>query len=272
MEAQWFADAHYSGIELVSKYASSKVPMVQGVLVRPHLEHRDSCIRGLFYRTTAWLDTLAVLNKVGHFQAISTANRALLELAVDLFLLHADSTNESGWKMYCWGLSERMKSAESVVEYFRSKGCAVPDEYRVMQEAYSQDKPTVDDLRLRLWPDRNGRPRHPRRWTGHENLYDDVVAVDSKFKLILERDMGSSLAEYYRTEYRQMNWNIHSGLAGVWNLSTDTLHATCGIAFKGSADLGMLCTKVVLTDLGFLEVVDDLHQQWEALKLRRGLA
>jgi hypothetical protein len=53
----------------------------------------DRTIYFLFLRGLGWLGTLAELKHPQHFQAALAGTRTLLELSVDLALLHHDRTN-----------------------------------------------------------------------------------------------------------------------------------------------------------------------------------
>jgi hypothetical protein len=66
-----------------------------------------------------------------------------------------------------------------------------------------------------------------------------------------------------------MNWRIHSGVAAFWNQPSQADNLVSGFAFKWCSDFGMLCAKMVLSDLGFNEVLDDLGQDWENLRHQR---
>jgi hypothetical protein len=114
-----FADGCYSEIQLVSEYMKQRIPLIDGVIKNPSTPYRDDCLKGLFLRANAWIQTLVKLNQVNDFQAICAANRALLEITVDIYLLHLDKTDNSGQMMYWWMQSEKIKSAEKILEYFR---------------------------------------------------------------------------------------------------------------------------------------------------------
>jgi hypothetical protein len=65
-------------------------------------------------------------------------------------------------------------------------------------------------------------------------------------------DLRKSLTEYYRTEYRMMNWQIHSGLAIVTRLPPEAYSLIAANSLLWCADLAMLITQIVLIDFGFV--------------------
>jgi hypothetical protein len=216
--------------------------------------------------------SLVALNHTKHFQAVSAANRALLEILVDLILLHHDKTNASGWKIHQWGVSERMKSAEQVVDFYQRRGLAVPLEYSPRESFFLNDKADVDRIRLVLWPNKKNKPEHPRRWTGSSDLSVDIEKADQLYGSEIKKLIDVGLTEYYRTRYRQMNWNIHSGTAGFWDMPPEAFDITVGLALRDCADLAMLSTIIVLVDFQFAKAISDLSDKWKAIAEKRILA
>src|SRR5205809_1108702 len=120
-ESEKFANANYSSIQIVVRFMADRSKAIEGVFPIKDKTHRDEAIRGLWFRAFAWMRSIEQLNGAGHFQAISAGLRALLEIAVDLILLHHDKTNGLGWKIQQWGTSERMKAAEQLVRFYHAK-------------------------------------------------------------------------------------------------------------------------------------------------------
>jgi hypothetical protein len=269
-----FASGFYQGIKIVAEYMKKRTELIETVIPKPDTGYRDTAIKGLWMRSRAWLQTLEMLNHTRYVQAISVANRALLEITVDMILLHHDKTNASGWQLYQWGQSERMKAAEQLVNFYKEKGVPIPKEDEVIEVFYNDQKAMVDHLRRCIWPNKKypSKAEHPRRWTGRSDLSKDVEEADRLYGSSIQDDLGVSLTEYYRTEYRRMNWQIHSGVAGFWDLAPETFHIICGFALKWCADFGMLCTKIILTDFGFETALTGLKDEWENVKLQRGAA
>jgi len=267
-----FADAFYSGVQIVAEHMKECSGMIEGVRVKDDTPARDATIQGLWFRARAWMQSLEALNHTKHFQAISAANRALLEILVDLILLHHDKTNGLGWKIHQWGISERMKRAEQIVDFYQAAGRPVPAEDALVETFYKNEKAHVDRMRLNLWPTKKNKPEHPKRWTGSSDLSVDVGASDRLHGAEIQSQLGVSLLEYYRTRYRQMNWYIHSGTASFWNVPPEGFDLVVGFALRDCADLAMLSTKIVLTDFGFHHAISDLRDKWESVADQRVLA
>jgi hypothetical protein len=272
-ESKAFATGLFQGAQLVSQYMKDRYPLIEGVIIKSETGHREAALKGLWMRAYAWMQTLGKLNDPLDFQAISVGNRALLEVTVDLVLLHHDKTNESGWKMFQWNVSEKMKASEQIVNFYNEQGLSVPDTYEAQEIFFRNEKSIVDNIRVTLWPNKKNpsKPVHPDRWTGNSNLFPDIENADRLYGSVIKADMGSTLVEYYRTEYRKMNWRIHSGVASFWNQPPEAFNLVAAFGFKWCADFSMLCTKIILTDFGFDIALEGLEQEWEKIKNQRDL-
>jgi hypothetical protein len=241
--------------------------LVEGVMVLPKqaTRHRDESLSGLWYRSWGWIQSLKLLNSTKHVQAHLAGNRALLEIATDMILLHRDSTNKSGWMYVQWGQSEKWKAAEQTVNFYASQGVPVPDIHEEIEKFYKNHAASVVDMRRTLWPDKKDPSKgvHPSRWTGRSDLFRDVEEADRVYGAEIKVDLGMSLTEYYRTEYRRMNWLIHSGAPGWWNIEAPGISIMSGLALRGAATLAMLCTKGILLDAGYNHAIEDLRRHWE---------
>src|SRR5205085_7561403 len=103
------------GIFLVTNYLKERVNPLQDGLINP--QNREDSLRALFLRALAWMLSLEKLNNATDFQSVFAATRAMLEITVDVVLLHHDKTTESAWRIRCWGESAKLKHAEALVSY-----------------------------------------------------------------------------------------------------------------------------------------------------------
>jgi hypothetical protein len=109
-------------------------------------------------------------------------------------------------------------------KFYGEKGVTVPNVYEDPERFYQNEKTIVDDMRRTLWPLKKNpaKAEHPKRWTGSSDLSVDIEEADRLYGAEIEANLGVGLLEYYRTEYRKMNWQIHSGIAGfgIYRLKT----------------------------------------------------
>ena len=268
--AEAHANAMFAGIQLYREYMKKCEPMIMSVIPRPALKHRDGAIQAVWIRAYAWMQSLELLNHTKHIQAISAGNRSLLEFANDLVLLHTDPTNNSGWKMHHLAFSERLKAAEQLVDFYGAGN--VPSVHSEAESFIQREKTSIDDMRRTLWPNPKnpGKAVHPDRWTGRD-LFRDAEAADAAYGVQIKASLGMSLTEYYRTEYRRMNWLIHSTMAGVTNLDSIYYSTAVVLALKWCQELAMFCTQITLKDQQFHNAIDDLNEQWRELRRQRNL-
>lgn len=260
-----FADGCYRGIPIVAEYLNSKESLlINGVLKRRGTKHRDDCLKLLFMRAKAWMQTLIKLNHGMDFQALGAANRALLEIVVDIYLLHHDKSDISGQKMFWWMKSELIKIDQIKINYYNTQNLHFSPIYQSIQNYITKNKSQVEKKRSEFWSS-----KHPKRWTGKSGLIDDIPDVDEYFGDEIKGDFGYTLTELYYTLYHICNWLIHSGIAGFSNMPPEFFELIGGLCYKYCADLGMLSTKVLLTDFGFVDVMDDFHREWDEIKTRR---
>lgn len=260
------AEGFYASTQIVSGYLTDRWNnLINPVLLKHETPNRDACIKSLYLRATAWLKTLTKMDHAVCAQATLAGYRSLIEIVVDLFLLHHDKTNGSGWKVYVWGLSEKLKGAEETLEYYSKNGIPLPEQFEPRRDFIKCEKVNIDNLRKILWPAKDpNKAVHPNRWT-ERKLADDIKVVDSFYGAIIKDDLGVTLEELYCTQFRYLSWFVHSGTASVFDLPAEHYNLICGLSFKGSADLGMLCAKIVLTDFGLTDHLTGLKDEWARL-------
>lgn len=268
-KAHDFLEAKFQNVELVLNFAEKHKDSIYSVFslsnsVHNEKPHRDRCIEGLWYRVYFWLQSLKKLNSARDFQAYASANRGLFELTVDLALLHDDKTNSSGWKMWHWNLSEKLQGAKNLIRYYEDQDLVVPNNHSELLEFVKREEISILNLRKALW----NIEQHPNRWT-KRNLFDDLKPVENIIGASIKDLFGTSLTEYYRTEYKMMNWQIHSGVSSFWGLPEDAFASMGAFFLEGCANFGLLSTHIVLKDLGFDNHLPDYFNSLETLKNNR---
>jgi hypothetical protein len=259
------AEGMYRGAIVVSEYLDSISKHVLGTLIDP--KPRENALYGMFLRAVAWMRTLKKLTGPTDFQAVVACNRALIEITVDIILLHCDKSEASSWRIHWWEQSAKLKSAKALLFYYAHVGLPVPDSYSEQSGFVARQEAKIVEMRNDLWPALKGK--HPDRWTG-TNLAEDVRAADKCWLDEIVKEFSTSLTEFYETEYRKMNWSVHgSALAGVRDLSPIAFHYLCGLAHKWSSDLAMLSAKAVLIDFRFATHLLDFAANWEEVRQHR---
>jgi hypothetical protein len=254
------ANAFYSGVQAVSRYMRERAkPMLAGV-ASPSLPQQS--INALFLRSVGWMSTLEKLNHPQHFQAIATGTRALLEGTVDVVLLcHDNPKHECSQRMLAWTRSAKFKQCECVKKFYANQGQPVPDEHEPMVAFYDREKSLMPGLRSLHWSG-----KHPERWTANF-LPDDCREADKVEGPLIRSEVGMTLVEFYETQIRRLNWSIHmSGVAAVQDISYASLCGLCALAFKWSADLATLTTKLAFQNAGFTAASQEIATDWQNLR------
>ncbi len=258
-ESEAFASMRHSEVLLIANFMNDRVKSLFNHERSGETAHRDTAIYGLYMRALSWMLSLKNLDKGYDFQPIVGGVRSLLEAAVDLVLLQNDKSNSSGWKIMWWGESAKLKAAECVQTYYKCVAKKpVPDEYEPLLDYIKDRSSSINDMRATLF---NGK--HPERWTNRPNLLEDAREADRLHSSEIERHLGKKLEEFYETEYRRLNWNVHgSGLTGV--VFPNEVEAGTGLTLMRAFGylwcslLAVLCTSVVLKDFAEAGVTDEV--------------
>src|SRR5258705_8907065 len=99
-ETNDLAERHYRWLARVANYVQRVHREQIETQLRP--SSSETCLRGLFLRATLWLLTMKKLNKASDLQALAGGTRAMVEIAVDMLLIHADKEIESSLQQMHW--------------------------------------------------------------------------------------------------------------------------------------------------------------------------
>jgi hypothetical protein len=218
----------------------------------------------LFARSIAWMRTVRKLkDPYDDFQAPCAASRAMLEIAVDLTLLHHDRGANPIAKLAAWEESSMFKAAVKAKAFFdRPSSARDPDRATWLSQLapVTNDGPRIKGLRQQYWPAHKGK--HPPRWTG-KTLGDDVEAASTHFP-------RGEFARIYALRYDQLCWHTHgSTLVGVRGVARDEFPRVVMLAFMECAHLGMVGAELTLRELqAWDDIVDAQFQQYNSIRER----
>jgi hypothetical protein len=249
-------------VRSVAKYMRETIrPRLDGVL-RP--TPREIIATGIFLRSLCWMETLARLDRVQDFQAVSTGTRSLLEALVDLVFIDHDDTGELTTKMSDWAASAKFAMSQELVKFYADRDQLVPEQYEALQFFYDGNKSSVPALRSKHWGG-----KHPPRWTNRQLLLD-CRSADQLEPIRIPDELGMSLAEFHETEIRRLNWLVHgSGIAIISNAPESWFYLTCAAGFNWSSDLAVLISALTMKALQFNEAIQDFDSERKSLKSDR---
>lgn len=258
-----FANAAYSSVQVVTENMKRWWSMLEGIL---NLSDRETLLRNLWLRSHAWMLTLLELKSSKHYQAHVAGMRAILELTVDILLLCHDKTGATERKMFCFMESEKLRNAEVLVAYFDELGESCPDVYRFQVAFMARNAARIRADRNSTWPTSTGKDRaHPKRWSCRD-LFQDVEEVDKQYGAAIVDNFGKELARFYRTEYRKVNWDVHSGFASTFNMPAESFDIRSAFAMINASSLAMLASKFVLQEFRFHEAIPDFESIWRKIR------
>jgi hypothetical protein len=263
-----FAEGVHQSVVFVSNEMHNRLRNQIDSIIQ--LDDREHSIVGLYYRALMWLKSIEALNSSLHIQAIVSANRALLEIAVDLLYLNYDRDGGVTAQYIFWEESARLKIGEGAVRYFERMNQAVPFQYTPFAEFVANNRERIRSIREGFeWG-----TRHPDRWM-NKNLGEAVSTVD-KYETdlsnnrvgtsIIFEELGSSLEFIYANEYPRMNLFIHAtGQSTLYRLTAQELDFASAQYSLACTKLAMFIMRIVLTDLGFARL-PEFAVQWETFR------
>lgn len=194
-----------------------------------------------------WLQTLSELKHPQHFQAAQAGTRTLLEIAIDLALLHHDRTHQTPAKILAWERSAKLNAAERTRRCF--DGRELPAEHVERVAFIDREGASVRAERALMWPNRKPES-HPQRWTGRA-LNEDATAADQFGRY--------GFADFYDGRFAELCWGTHgSGLTGVRFVPEEHFPGIIAFAFHDSAWLGTLICEL---SLRYFEKFDEILQE-----------
>ena len=220
------ADATFEGVRAAHTFHKFYLkPLLQGLIIQ---SPKEEAIVGLHYRLAAYLTSLCRLNAPIHFQAVAASSRSIFELGLDTVLISQDSTNESIERLQAFTRVERYRVAKKAVDFFSVN--PVPADMDISkQRALCSDlnqKLQIESLIDQYWGrNRNGDLIWPKHWSRFQ---------DARGR---SRQVGASWEERYVCTYYTFSWQVHSGLAGVANISKNLFDGFAMEAFQLSTDV-----------------------------------
>jgi hypothetical protein len=165
-----------------------------------------------------------------------------------------------------WEQSAKLKLATTLRTYFE-KYPPVPAAYEPRLAFIKLNEDKIIEQRKAFWPSHKGK--HPPRWTG-TNLDGDAPKADKLLTPEYSCELEKTLEEFYETQVRRMNLTVHgSALTIEMTSGSSEFCRFWALANKWSADLAMLCTKLILTELRILEELPELSKELERITQMR---
>jgi hypothetical protein len=242
------------GARSVAKYMREKArPRLDSIL---HPSPRGILVSGIFLRSLCWMETLARLDRVQDFQAVSAGTRALLEACVDAVLIDHDDTGQLTKKMTDWATSAKFVMSQEMVNFYAGRNQPIPEQHERLKLFYDTNKSSVPALRSKHWGG-----KHPQRWTNCA-LLSDCRTADKLEPIRIPAELRMSLAEFHETEIRRLNWYVHgSGTAFLENAPAPMFFLMCALGFNWSSDLAVLISALTMKTLKLDQAIEYMDSE-----------
>jgi hypothetical protein len=210
---------------------------------------RQRALVGLFYRIMGFANTVTQLQSPVHQQSLTSAERSVTELWIDMELLHRDIIANGVEKILAFIDFQKLRAARRTVTFFQK--------HPELDETPSKSTPhhgfieakgaDVEATARRLWPRADGKAPKPDHWSG-------ISLPERAEKLGLEEELR--VLEGYDIR----NFAVHTGLTGIMGLDANAFEIMCSQAAHGIAECMMSALRIMGREL-------NIHAQFEWYEL-----
>jgi hypothetical protein len=219
------------------------------------MNQRETAFAGLYYRILGFCKTVMLLKAIVHQQSITSAERSVLELYVDMELLHGAAVEHAVDKIITHIDVQKLKAARRVVQFYADN----PD----LDAKPSYSLPHQDfiakwaDLTMQkaeiLWgKDKKGKTILPDHWSGL-NLPGRAERIDKALQ-----DRGAQ-------GYDMRNFAVHTGLSGVVNFEKAHLEMQCALSLKDIGECAAAAIKIIGQEFHLYKGMPDFFERLDAV-------
>lgn len=243
------AGSFLSLIEACDMFADQVVNKVlQGLLTATP---REEVLMGLYYRALGFGKAAMVLTALAHQQAITSAERSVLELYVDLELLHRNVAPDGVERVIAFTDAQRLKAARRTVKFFAAHPelDATPTFAAPHAEFIANNEERITARNVALW----GRASAPDHWTDW-TLEKRAKELDATIELRVTQG------------YDMRNFAVHTGLAGIVGFDKAHFEILCAQSLEGIAKCMVEILKVIGREFQFDKLIGNFWEQIEKLE------
>ena len=230
------------------------------------LSKKEKVVIETYYRMYFWLCSIISLNSQKHFQGVASASRSIYELLLDENLLIYDFIKDGAEKYQAFTQMERYRSASLIVDYkSRYPESELSDE-RQSEFINSPGKHLeIENLVVKYWgSDKNGNPKKITHWS-EMNALDRAKKID---KALTNKSV--KYEELYVSSYPMLSWYIHSGSAGIENITPDFCESIIGISHSIIQTCFLEATRIIGIFMHLNQALENFFKIIDQLKLEPG--
>lgn len=205
-------------------------PVVMGQIDKSAIER---AIVLTYERITLLLDGIAALKDPAHFQIANSVARTVFELVLDLKAFRSDPSLAA--KFFAFTDVVKFRKAEQLVTFLDGNTTIdrSPHQHAITFASDAQRKRQVEQQCIQHWgANKSQQPNWPDHWSG-------------KSTAERARHAGLEFEEMYRSQYFLQSQYVHSGLAGIQNLSRNALICSFAIAHALIQRLAATATELI---------------------------
>jgi len=209
------AGSYLSLLEAINIFTQESVHQVTTTLL--NLSAREQAILGLYYRSIGFCRSVIELKSVVHQQRLTSAERSVIELYVDMELIHRNAILNGVEKFEAFTGVQKLKAARRMDTFFIENPDldSVPSRATVHREFIQNNVSNIETTVEQLW----GKGAKPVHWSGLD-LVNRSKKLDKDIEYLVIKD------------YDRSNFAVHTGVAGILNLSPLNFEAMCAFALN----------------------------------------
>jgi hypothetical protein len=239
--------------ELKDAMVDKVIPCGSGIISKTP---REKCLWGSFLRATSTMRSVSKLDHPSDFQLILAGMRNMLEVLVDMMLIHFDSIGGLAEQMITWEEAEKARQADITLDYFTRTGKSVPISLQPRVDYARNVGPKVKArLGITTWKS------FPGRWT-RRGLLEDAREADKHKNLGLE--------EFFEGEYRKMCSLIHGSSSIFLRDTPPRLYiGMSALAYIHIFDMALNCCELLMVDYMFASLYPAVVDECKRIMRKR---
>jgi hypothetical protein len=201
----------------------------------PESAFRELAFITLSNRLFGYARTITKLNSLVYQQSVTSAERSILELWLDIRLLHQNYLPDGPERLFAFAEFQKLAAARRTDAFFRNNPVLdeVPSAAVHHRAFISKNETRIDAQTARLWPTKPGKRPRPQHWT-NLTLEDRARAVGPEAQLQCIHG------------YDMRNFSVHTGVANMMNVPPSALE----LIFVQSVGNVVKCMQDTLLVLG----------------------
>jgi hypothetical protein len=185
------------------------------------------------------------LQSTEHQQSLTSAERSVIELWIDMELLHRDVIPGAVEKFRAFIDFQKLKAARRTVRFFAEHPelDKTPSKATPFQGFIDARAAEVDAAAQRLWPRPDGKRPKPGHWSG--------ASLEARAKML-----GIPEELLVLEGYDMRNFAVHTGLVGFLGLDVNAFEIMCAQAVRGISVCMVSALKILGKELNVRAHVD----------------